>query len=90
VPTVAESGYPGFEVSLWLGFFAPRGTPAPIVNRLHAELVRIATSPEMKAQFERNGAEATHNVTNLDLERLVKSETVKYTKVVKAAGVKLN
>ncbi len=90
VPTVAESGYPGFEVSLWLGFFAPRGTPAPIVNRLHGELVRIATSPEMKEAFDRNGAEATHNVTNLDLERLVKSETVKYTKVVKAAGVKLN
>lgn len=90
VPTVAESGYPGFEVSLWLGFFAPRGTPAPIVNLLHAELVKIALSPDMKEAFERNGAQPAHNVTNLDLERLVKSETVKYTKVVKAAGVKLN
>ena len=57
VPTVAESGYPGFEASLWLGFFAPKGTPIAIVNRLHGELVKIATSPEMKEQFERNGAE---------------------------------
>jgi tripartite-type tricarboxylate transporter receptor subunit TctC len=90
VPTVAESGYPGFEVSLWLGFFAPRGTPAPIVNRLHAELVKIVLAPETKEAFERNGAEPTHNVTNLDLARLIKSETVKYAKVVKAAGVKLD
>src|SRR6185295_15848563 len=42
VPTVAESGYPGFEVSLWLGFFAPRDTPIEIVARLHRELVQIS------------------------------------------------
>ena len=89
VPTVAESGYPGFEASLWLGFFAPRGTPIAIVNRLHSELVKIALSPEMKEQFERNGAEPAHNATTLDLERLVKSEIPKYSKVVKAAGIKL-
>src|SRR6185295_632777 len=50
VPTVAESGYPGFEVSLWLGFFAPAGTPAPVLKRLHTELVSIAKSAEMKEQ----------------------------------------
>ena len=90
VPTVAESGYPGFEVSLWLGFFAPRGTPIEIINRLHVELVKIALSPEMKEQFERNGAEPAHNVTSLDLERLVKSEIAKYSKVIKAANIKLD
>ena len=89
VPTVAESGYPGFEASLWLAFFAPRGTPIQIVHRLHSELVKIALSPEMKEQFERNGAEPAHNATSLDLERLVKAEITKYTKVVKAAGIKL-
>jgi tripartite-type tricarboxylate transporter receptor subunit TctC len=89
VPTVAESGYPGFEVSLWLGFFAPKGTPAPVVNRLHAELVRIALSPEMKEQFERNGAEPVTNASSLDLERLVKAEIAKYSKVIKAANIKL-
>ena len=89
VPTVAESGYPGFEVSLWLGFFAPRGTPVPIVNRLHGELVKIALSPEMKEQFERNGAEPAHNISSLDLERLVRAEIEKYSKVIKAANIKL-
>ncbi|HEV7392691.1 MAG TPA: tripartite tricarboxylate transporter substrate binding protein [Burkholderiales bacterium] len=89
VPTVAESGYPGFEVSLWLGFFAPRGTPIEIINRLHGELARIALSPEMKEQFERNGAEPATNVSSLDLQRLVRSEIDKYSKVIKAANIKL-
>src|SRR5918999_3796419 len=74
VPTVAESGYPGFEVSLWLGFFAPRGTPPAIVNKLHGELVQISTSAEMKEQFERNGASPMHNAASVELERLIKSE----------------
>jgi tripartite-type tricarboxylate transporter receptor subunit TctC len=89
-PTVAESGYPGFEVSLWLGFFAPRGTPAPIVNRLHSELVKIVLSPDMKEQFERNGAESAHNASNIELQRLVRSEIDKYAKVLKAANIKLD
>ena len=86
VPTVAESGYPGFEVSLWVGFFAPKGTPAPILNRLHGELVKIAQSPEMKNQFEKNGAEAVTNSRG-ELTHLVRSDIDKYTKVIKAAGV---
>ena len=86
VPTVAESGYPGFEVSLWVGFFAPKGTPAPILNRLHGELVKIAQSPEMKNQFEKNGAEAVTNSRG-ELTHLVRSDIDKYTKVIKAAGI---
>jgi tripartite-type tricarboxylate transporter receptor subunit TctC len=88
VPTVAESGYPGFEASLWLGFFAPRGTPQPIINRLHGELVKIATSPEMKDQFERNGAEPLTNKAPGELENLVRTEIDKYSKVIKAANIK--
>jgi len=87
VPTVAESGYPGFEVSLWVGLFAPKGTPAPILNRLHSELVKIAQSPEMKNQFEKNGAEAVTNSRG-ELTHLVRSDIDKYTKVIKAAGIK--
>jgi tripartite-type tricarboxylate transporter receptor subunit TctC len=90
VPTVGESGFPGFEVSLWLGFFAPKGTNIAIVNRLHSELVRIALSPEMKAQLERNGAEPATNASSIELERLVKVEIDKYAKVIKAANIKLD
>jgi tripartite-type tricarboxylate transporter receptor subunit TctC len=88
VPSVAESGYPGFEASLWLGFFAPKGTPQPILNRLSTELVAIAKSPDMKEQFERNGAEPV-TTTPAELTKLVQVEIDKYTKVIRAAGIKL-
>jgi tripartite-type tricarboxylate transporter receptor subunit TctC len=88
VPTVAESGFPGFEVSLWLGFFAPKGTPAPIVSRLQDELVKIAQSPEMKEQFERNGADPL-TATPAELNKLMKSELDKYSKVIKQANIKM-
>lgn len=88
VPTVAESGYPGFEVSLWLGFFAPKGTPEPVIKKLYGELVAIAKSPEMKDQFERNGADPV-TTTQAELSKLMKTELDKYSKVIKAAGVQL-
>ena len=88
VPSVAESGYPGFDASLWLGFFAPKGTPAPILKRLQTELTGIAQSPEMKEQFERNGATAL-TTSPAELTKLLKTEIDKYSKVIKAAGIKL-
>jgi tripartite-type tricarboxylate transporter receptor subunit TctC len=87
-PTVAESGYPGFEVSLWLGFFAPKGTPPAVLKQLNAELVKVAQSPEMKQQFENNGAEPA-TTTPAELSKLIKVEIDKYSKVIKAAGIKL-
>jgi tripartite-type tricarboxylate transporter receptor subunit TctC len=88
VPTVAESGYPGFEVSLWLGFFAPKGTPGPVVKKLYGELTTIAKTPEMKEQFERNGADPL-TTTPAELSKLMQSELAKYRKVIKAANIKL-
>ena len=88
VPTVAESGYPGFEVSLWLGFFAPKGTPAPVLKKLYSELVAIAKSPEMKEPFERNGA-APMTTTPAELSKLMIGELDKYKKVIKAANITL-
>ena len=88
VPTVAESGFPGFEVSLWLGFFAPKGTPAPIVNRLQGDLTKIAQSPEMKEQFEKNGADPL-TTTPTELVKLMKTELAKYSDVIKKGNIKL-
>lgn len=88
VPTVAESGYPGFEVSLWLGFFAPKGAPKPVLTKLQTELTAIANSPDMKAAFEKNGASAVTN-TPAEMTALMKSELDKYGKVVKALGIQL-
>jgi len=88
VPSVAEQGYPGFEVSLWLGFFAPKGTPAPVLKKLYGELVAIAKSPEMKEPFERNGADPV-TTTPAELTKLMSSELDKYKKVIKAANITL-
>ena len=86
VPSVAEF-YPGFDASLWLGFFAPKGTPAPILKRLYGELTGIAKSPEMKEQFERNGADPLWSNSPAELSKLVVTEIEKYNKVIKAAGI---
>ncbi len=88
VPSVAESGFPGFEVSLWLGFFAPKGTPAPVLKRLYSELTAIAKSPEMKEPFERNGADSV-TTTPAELTKLMVGELDKYKKVIKAANITL-
>ena len=87
VPTVAESGYKGYDASLWLGFIAPRGTPKPIVDRLHAELVAIANAPDTKEILARNGADPITN-TPAEFQALIKDEIGKYVKAVKAAGMK--
>jgi tripartite-type tricarboxylate transporter receptor subunit TctC len=89
VPTVAESGYPGFEVSLWLGVFAPAGTPRPIIDRLHKELAAIVPTADFKQAMERNGADALSNTPD-QFARLVTDEAARYSKVVKTIGLKLD
>jgi tripartite-type tricarboxylate transporter receptor subunit TctC len=88
VPTVAESGYPGYEASLWLGFMAPAGTPQAIVDRLYKELVTVVSAAEMKETLLRNGAEPITNTPG-EFGALIRTEIAKYAKVVKAAGVKV-
>jgi tripartite-type tricarboxylate transporter receptor subunit TctC len=88
VPTVAESGYPGFDVTLWLGFFAPKGTPAAIVKRLESELVQIAQSAEMKDQMGRQGLDA-HASGSDELGKIVRTEIANYKNVFKSAGIKM-
>jgi tripartite-type tricarboxylate transporter receptor subunit TctC len=89
VPTVAESGYPGFDMTLWLGFFAPAGTPAAVIKRLESELTQIAQSADMKEQMSRQGLEA-HAAGAATLGKLVKTEIETYKTVFKTAGIKLD
>ena len=88
VPTVAESGYPGFDVTLWLGFFSPRGTPRAVAKRLESELVQIAQSPDTKEQMTRQGLDA-YSLGSAELAKLVKSEIETYRTVFKTAGIKM-
>ena len=86
-PTVAESGFPGFDASLWLAVMAPAGTPAPVVDRLHKEIVAAIASPDTADALSKAGAEPI-TCTPAELAAMVKDGVAKYGKVVKQAGVK--
>jgi tripartite-type tricarboxylate transporter receptor subunit TctC len=87
--TVAELGYPGFEVALWLGVLAPAGTPKPIIDRLNKELVAIVATPDFKAAMEKNGADASSNSPE-QFASLIQNEVGKYGSIVKKLGIKLD
>jgi len=87
VPTVTESGLPGYEVSNWIGIVAPAGTPAAIVAQLHKEISIIQDSPEMQKQFAHEGADVLR-MSSAEFGNFIASETVKWGRVVKEAGLK--
>ncbi len=87
VPTVAESGVPGYEVSAWFGFFAPAGTPAAVVNALNAETVKAMRLPELRERLGSQGADPVTS-TPEQFASYVKDELAKWTRVVKASGMK--
>lgn len=86
VPTVAESGFPGYDVSGWYGILAPAKTPADIINRLNTEIVTILRSPAATERLAADGSEAVGN-TPEQFGAHIKSEIAKWGKVVKAAGI---
>jgi tripartite-type tricarboxylate transporter receptor subunit TctC len=87
LPTIAESGVPGYEVVSMLGVFVPSGTPATIAGRLNAEIVRALNGPDVKGKFFSAGIEATGS-TPAQFSAMVKSETVKWIKVIRDAGIR--
>ncbi|MBL8376535.1 MAG: tripartite tricarboxylate transporter substrate binding protein [Burkholderiales bacterium] len=89
VPTVAEQGFTGFEVSLWLGVFAPAATPQSVVDRLARELEGIVATSEFKTAMDRNGADAQF-VDPARFSALVAAEVARYAKVVGSLGIKLD
>jgi len=88
IPTIAEQGLPGYEAVQWFGQLAPAGTPREIVTRLHAGLVRALQDPEVKKRFVDDGAEATTSSSPEEFGALIRSELVKWAKVVKDAGIR--
>jgi len=85
VPTIAESGVPGFAAEPWFAVFAPAGTPREIVQRLNLEIVRIAALPEVRQHYANLGLNASTN-TPEQLAAYVTAETAKWAKVIKAVG----
>jgi tripartite-type tricarboxylate transporter receptor subunit TctC len=86
IPTIAESGYPGFESGAWIAFFAPAGTPADIVVRLHAEITRALQSSEVREKLSQSGLEVVTSTPG-QLGELVKAEIAKWAKVFKAGDL---
>lgn len=87
LPTVAEAGVAGFDVGAWFGIVAPAGTPRAIVNKLNAEIVRIARTPEAREQFAAQGAEAVGS-TPEEFRRHIAREIEKWARVAKAAKLR--
>jgi tripartite-type tricarboxylate transporter receptor subunit TctC len=88
LPTISESGLPGFETGAWQGMFAPRATPAPIISTLNREIAAAVQSPEMRKQFAMEGGEPIGN-TPQEFAVWLRAEIAKWAKVVKAANIKV-
>jgi len=89
IPTINESGLPGFDATSWYCIVAPAGTPRPVINRLHTELVKILQSPEVRERLVAEGAEV-QTTTPEELAAFVRAEIRKWAVVVKASGAKVD
>lgn len=87
MPTIAESGYPGFEAVTWYGLFVPAGTPSAVIAKLNAEMVRLLNVPEFKQWLMGQGAEPVGN-TPQEFAAFIKAELEKYVGIVKASGMR--
>jgi tripartite-type tricarboxylate transporter receptor subunit TctC len=87
VPTIAESGLPGFEFNSWFTIMAPAGTPKEIVARLHAEVVKALADPEVRARLVDQGLTA-RGTTPAELAAATREQLARYGKLMKEAGIK--
>ncbi|MCX7136251.1 MAG: tripartite tricarboxylate transporter substrate binding protein [Proteobacteria bacterium] len=88
VPTLAESGFPGFDMVSWQALVAPANTPKPVIDKLNAEVARVLRTPEMKEKMIGLGTEVVAN-TPEQFAQYLREETAKWSKIVKDAGIKL-
>lgn len=86
VPTVAEAGLPGAESGAWYGIIAPAGTPAPVLDRLNAELVKVVQRPDVRAQFDKLGIDPVGN-SRADFEKMIASEIARWKPLFAATKI---
>ena len=87
VPTIAESGYAGFEASVWYGFVAPAGTPKQVIARLHAEVQKALASSEVRERLSSAGGEVIPASTE-QFAAMIEAERLRYEKLIREAGIK--
>jgi tripartite-type tricarboxylate transporter receptor subunit TctC len=88
LPTMTELGFSGFEIRDWMGVVAPAGTPKPVIARLATEIASIVRSPEVKQRFASVGMEEADKLGPEDFRALIRSELVRWAKVVREAGIR--
>ena len=89
LPTIAEAGVPGYDVTQWFGLLAPVATPAAIVSRLNSEVNKMLATPEVKEMLGARGADPIAG-TPAEFAALIKSEYAKWAKVVKDSGARVD
>jgi tripartite-type tricarboxylate transporter receptor subunit TctC len=89
LPTMAEAGLPGFDISTWYGLFAPAGTPAAIVAKWNTDVTRILNSPDVRAKLMADGAEPAPD-TPEQFAQMIARELAKYARIIKASGAKVD
>jgi tripartite-type tricarboxylate transporter receptor subunit TctC len=88
VPTVIESGVPGYEAYVWMGLLAPKGTPAPIIDRLYRELTQVLATSEVKSYMASAGIEIVGS-TPAEFATFFRSERERWAKVIHDTGAKI-
>ena len=89
LPTMAEAGLQGFDISTWYGLFAPAGTPTAIVAKWNADVTKILTTPDMRAKLMADGAEPAPD-TPEQFAQMISRELAKYARIIKASGAKVD
>ncbi len=90
IPTVAESGLPGYEFSTWYGVFAPADTPEPIVKRLHADFARALKAPAVRSKLVEMGIDDRETPTPEDFAKVVETDLSRFEKVVREANIRID
>jgi len=89
IPTLAESGFPGFDTSLWFGLLAPAATPKEIIAKVHDDVIQVLKLPDVKARIGEQGADIVGD-SPAEFAAFIAAESAKYAKIIKEAGVKLD
>jgi len=89
VPTIAESGFPGFETSQWLGLVAPANTPPAIINRLHAEMLKVTRDADFVEKLAAIGLDSSPSASPAEFGKKIRDEVERWPAALKAAGVKV-
>ena len=90
IPTIAESGYPDYEVNGWMGLLYPANTPAAIVTRTHKEMLAVLALPETRERLENVGMDVEASATPDQFRALIQRDLARWTKIIREIGMKLN